>query len=209
MKKLEINIILNAFCLVVALLGTPMADKLGRRWLAASSTAAPTILLFMVGGLTKAYGGSTYSPGIYGTIAVIFLFQGSYSFGWTPLTVLYPAEVLNYTIRSEGMAVYTFVSNAVGLFVTFVFPFALDAIGWKTYMINGAWDVLELVFILFYWVETRGRSLEAIDANLEGRVAHIEGIEVVMSDPRDEASRDRPKVQVGSQSVEVDGKSQI
>lgn len=61
------------------------------------------------------------------------------------------------------MAIYTFWANAVGLLVTFAFPYALAAIEWKTYMINGAWDVLELAFVLYFWVETKGKSLEEID----------------------------------------------
>jgi len=52
--------------------------------------------------------------------------------------------------------------------VTFAFPYALEAIGWKTYMINGARDVLELLFVLFFWVETKGKSLEEIDELFDG-----------------------------------------
>jgi len=114
-------------------------------------------LLFLV------YGTSTNTSGIYGTVAAIFLFQGSYSFGWTPLTVLYPPEVLNFPIRANGMAIYTFFANAVGLMVTFAFPYALAAIKWKTYMINGAWDIFELAFVFYFWVETKGKTLEEID----------------------------------------------
>ncbi|OCT50867.1 high-affinity glucose transporter [Cladophialophora carrionii] len=169
--QLEINIILNAWCLVVSLVGTAMADKLGRKSLAAISTGLLTVFIFLAGALTKVYGDSHNNhAGIYGTVAAIFLFQGAYSFGWTPLTVLYPPEVLNYGIRSLGMGIYTFLVNGVGLMVTFSFPFALEAIGWKTYMINGAWDVVELVVVLVFWVETRGRTLEEIDENLDGEV---------------------------------------
>jgi hypothetical protein len=171
--QLEINVILNAWCLVISIIGTSMADRLGRKALAAISTGLLTVFIFIVGALTKVYGGSDNHSGIYGTVASIFLFQGAYSFGWTPLTVLYPPEVLNYSIRSFGMGYYTFLVNGVGLMVTFAFPFALDAIGWKTYMINGAWDVLELVVVLVTWVETRGRTLEEIDENLDG-VVHSE-----------------------------------
>lgn len=53
--------------------------------------------------------------------------------------------------------------------VTFAFPYALEAIGWKTYMINGAWDVLELAFVAWYWVETKGKTLEEIDEVLDGQ----------------------------------------
>ena len=36
-------------------------------------------------------------------------------------------------------------------------------------MMNGSWDVLEVVFIWFYWVETKGRTLEEIDEVFEGK----------------------------------------
>ena len=167
------NIILNAFCLVCSLAGTWYADKLGRRLSGIVSTALLTIFLFMVGGLTKTYGNSTNKSGIYGTVAAIFLFQGSYSFGWTPLLYLYPPEVLNYPIRANGMGIFTFFLNGVALLIVFSFPFALSALGWKTYMMNGSWDVLEVVFIYFYWVETKGKTLEEIDEVIEG-VKHSE-----------------------------------
>jgi len=99
--QLEINIILNAFCLVVSVVGSAFAERLGRRVLAISSTGLLTIFIFINGGLTKLYGTSTNASGIYSTVAAIFLFQGSYSFGWTPLTVMYPPEVLNYSIRAS------------------------------------------------------------------------------------------------------------
>lgn len=91
--QLEINVILNAFCLLVALGGTYLCDRLGRKPLAIFSTLACAVMIFIVGALTKLYGSSTYQPGVYGTVAAIFLFQGSYSAGWTPLSVLYPPEV--------------------------------------------------------------------------------------------------------------------
>lgn len=34
----------------------------------------------------------------------MFLFQGFYSIAWTPLLYLYPPEVMNYSIRANGLA---------------------------------------------------------------------------------------------------------
>jgi hypothetical protein len=47
-------------------------------------------------------------------------------------------------------------------------PISLEHIGWKTYMINGSWDVVMFVVILFWWVETKGRTLEEVDEAIEG-----------------------------------------
>ena len=52
--------------------------------------------------------------------------------------------------------------------VTMAFPIALDKIGWKTYMINGAWDVLQIAMIAIWWVETKGRTMEEIDEVFDG-----------------------------------------
>jgi hypothetical protein len=49
-----------------------------------------------------------------------------------------------------------------------VFPFALDAIGWKTYIINASFDILMVLFVVFYWVETRGLTLEEVDERFDG-----------------------------------------
>jgi hypothetical protein len=94
--------------------------------------------------------------------------MGSYSFGFTPLAQVYPPEVLNYSIRSTGIGVYQFFANGFGLMATMVFPFALEKIGWKTYMINGAWDVVQLIFVIVFWVETKGKTLEEIDGIFDG-----------------------------------------
>lgn len=103
---------------------------------AAISTALLTVFLFMVGALTKslflykrliliyqtffyllAFGNSNNTSGVYGTVAIIFLFQGAYSIGWTPVLYLYPPEVLNYPIRANGMGVFQFWLNATAYVV--------------------------------------------------------------------------------------------
>lgn len=150
------------------MVGTYYADKIGRRPNALVSTAALTVCLFIVGVLTKEYGTSSNISGIYATVAFIFLFMGSYSFGWTPLAYLYPPEVLNYSIRSIGMGVFTLFMNGSGLVFVFSFPFALENMGWKTYMMNASWDVVLFVFIYWYWIETKGKTLEEIDEVIEG-----------------------------------------
>ncbi|KIW17031.1 hypothetical protein PV08_04222 [Exophiala spinifera] len=168
LSQLQINIVLNLWCLICAGAGTFFADKIGRKPLAMGSLTFSLAFLYLVGAFTKLYSSSTNKSAVYGTVACIFLFQGGYSFGWTTLLVMYPPEVLNFSLRANGMGIYTFVSNSAAVFATFVMPFALNNIGWKTYMINASWDVVEVAFVAYYWVETRKRSLEEIDEIFEG-----------------------------------------
>lgn len=122
--QLKVNIIMSAWSLVCALVGTLYADKLGRRWLAIISTFMATVFLFLVGGFSDLYGSGSNTSGSYATVAMMFLFMGAYSFGWTPLTMMYPVEVLNYSTRATGMGMYTFWANGIGLLITFAFSIA-------------------------------------------------------------------------------------
>ncbi|KAK3645084.1 hypothetical protein LTR56_002698 [Elasticomyces elasticus] len=169
--QLEINIILNSFCLVVSIAGTFLADRLGRKLLAIVSTAGCMVFLFIIGALTKYYGESTNTTAIYANVAMMFLAQGSYSFGWTPLAVMYPPEVLNYSIRSIGMSWFISWQNLVLLVPIFVFPIAIARIGWIIYMLNGGFNVVVLVVIAWYWVETKNLSLEEVSGLFESHTA--------------------------------------
>jgi sugar porter (SP) family MFS transporter len=166
--QLIVNIVLSGWAFVSSLVGTAFMNSLGRRALALISTALGTIFLFLVGGFSALYGDGTNISGSYATIAMIFLFLGAYSVGWTPLSMLYPAEVLNYSTRATGMAMFTFLSNGIGLMITFAFPYSFEAIGWKTYMINAAFNVLAFIFVWLLWVETKGKSLEEMDEMMDG-----------------------------------------
>jgi hypothetical protein len=60
------------------------------------------------------------------------LFMVFFSFGWTPLQALYPAEVLSYENRAKGLALSGWVTSAVSCINTFGLPPALAALDWKS-----------------------------------------------------------------------------
>ena len=153
--QLQVNVILTSWTLVIAVVSSIYADKLPRKWLCAGSLTGGLVTLYLLGGLTALYGHSTEKSGIYSTVAMMFLYNATYAWGITPLTVLYPPEVLSFDIRGIGMGLYTFTTKLSGLFVTMVVPFGLQAIGWKVYIINASIDILMVLYVLRYWVEVR------------------------------------------------------
>jgi hypothetical protein len=48
-------------------------------------------------------------------------------------------------------------------------PTAMTAMGWKLYMLNGAWNVVAFAIIWVMWVETKGKTLEEVDEALGGK----------------------------------------
>lgn len=135
---------LNAFCLVCCVLRTYYIDSWGHKMTTVISMVLLTIFLFLVGTLTKGWSqklqfakalkftklilvwsdlvfrNSSNTSGVYSTVAMIFLSQGTYSFGWTPFLFSYPPEV-NYPIRTNGMGVFQFFFNGAG-YVVNIFP---------------------------------------------------------------------------------------
>lgn len=107
--------VLNVWCLFCACVGTYGLTKWGRRPTAIASWSLLTICLWLIGGLTKVVAESPNGPSkslSYGVVALIFLFQGFYSLAFTPLLYLYPGEVLNYSVRANGMALCQLMLNA-------------------------------------------------------------------------------------------------
>ena len=136
-----------------------MAAKWGRKLTALVSQTLLVTCLFIIGGLTKVYmddPDGTSQALSYGTVAVMFLFQGFYSLAWTPLLYLYPPEVLNYSIRANGVSLSIFMLNAFACVLVYVMPIGLHNIGWRMYMVNGSWDIVILGLIVrFYSICTR------------------------------------------------------
>ncbi|KAJ5919398.1 hypothetical protein N7466_010341 [Penicillium verhagenii] len=169
--QLKANVVLNVWCLACCLIGTHLIARWGRKSTAMLSQILLSSCLFIIGGLSKKYASNPLGASnslVYGNVAMMFLFQGFYSVAWTPLLYLYPPEIMNYSIRANGVAFSSFVLNAFALVFTFIMPIGLGNIGWKMYMINASWDLVILGLIAYYWVETKGRTLEEIDALFEG-----------------------------------------
>lgn len=166
--KAVINGGLQVFNLASALLGTMLVDKLGRRKLFLTSNIG-MLIVFSMWTVTTALFRETGSPvAVKATVPLIFLFYFFYDFAYTPMLVSYTLEILPYNIRAKGLAIMNFSAYLSNTFNSFVNPWALDAIGWKYYLVYCGWLVLELVFVMVFIIETRGRTLEETAALFDG-----------------------------------------
>lgn len=128
----QIQVIINCWSFAVAVLGSFMLDILGRRLQTFIGVGGMVVTLLLIGGLIKrrfqswcslllfanrkslGFGESTNNSAIYGTIAVIFLFQGFYAFSITPMTSLYPTEVSPFKLRATGIAIFRMLDSSAG-----------------------------------------------------------------------------------------------
>ena len=132
-----------------------------------------------------------------GVVVMVFVFYAFYNFAMNPLPIAYLLEVLPYTLRTKGLTVFNLAQYCSGIFNGFVNPVALDAIGWKYYIVFVCALALWLVVIYFTFPETRGMTLEEVSEVFDGRqalertydikaeaLAETEHTEKVMSDPK-------------------------
>lgn len=103
------------------------------------------------------------------TIAFIFFVGIFHSGGINPLVVAYPVEVLHTNTRAKGMGLNNFSLNVAEFVNTYATPIALQKIAWRLYIIYAVWNVVQTLWIYFFFVETRGRTLEELDYIFESK----------------------------------------
>lgn len=151
-----------------ALMGAAFTDKMGRRPQLLVSTAVIAALFAIITALNATNLSKDPSTGTLtpknsaqakAEIAMIFLFGFVFAVGWTPLQGLYAVEVLRFESRSKGMALYTFCGNIAGFYNTFVTGIAFTGAGWKYYYLFIFWNLCVFIFMYFFFVETKNRTV--------------------------------------------------
>ncbi|RXW21520.1 hypothetical protein EST38_g4341 [Candolleomyces aberdarensis] len=166
--QLLINGILQIWNLAWALAASFLCERIGRRVLFISSTIGMLIFFTLQTACSAAYANTGSKPAAHAVIAFIFLFYASYDIAFTPLIVSYTVEILPYQLRAKGFTVFNFAISLSLIFNQYVNPVALDTIGWKYYIVYCVWLAFELVFVYFFVIETKNRTLEETAALFDG-----------------------------------------
>ncbi|XP_058487306.1 solute carrier family 2, facilitated glucose transporter member 10 [Solea solea] len=91
----------------------------------------------------------------------------AYSVGFGPMTWLLLSEIFPTAVRGRAFAFTNCFNWAANLLVTFTFLNVVDAIGLsKVFFLYGITAVTAAVFFYFMLPETKGKTLEEIDAEL-------------------------------------------
>jgi len=174
-KQLQINGGKEVQSLFVANFGGLITDRLNRRTQFIISTAGMAIAYGCLTGFTGAYNINPSSGVGIGAVAFIFIYGVTYSIAWTPLATLYPTEIMPYNIRAKGLAYETMCSQLALFFNSYVNPIGLAALGWKYYLVYCIWLPIELLVVIFFYKETKGKTLEELAVVFDGDVAAVAG----------------------------------
>ncbi|KAI4630431.1 hypothetical protein J4E80_001366 [Alternaria sp. BMP 0032] len=153
-----------------------LIDKIGRRPLLLCGAAGTCISLLIVGGVIGGYGSTLKDHPAAGWtgIAFIYIYDVNFSYSWAPIGWVLPSEIYNIGNRSKAMSLTTSSTWMCNFIIGLVTPDMLETIGFGTYIFFAAFALIAFVFTWFLIPETRGKSLEEMDAVFGDSTAHEE-----------------------------------
>ncbi|KXH65289.1 lactose permease [Colletotrichum salicis] len=160
--------------------------RVGRRPLMLTSMAGMWVVFAIITATSGAYVETGNRHASYTTVAFIYLYSGVHNLGWTGAQMLYIVEILPYTIRAKGMAMFSLVAGICGAFNTYVNPLGIAAMSWKFYFFYVGWIIVQFIVVYLFFPETKGPSLEQIALLFDGKDAQMGRVNVVADEMLDE-----------------------
>ncbi|KAK2761153.1 hypothetical protein FQN54_001674 [Arachnomyces sp. PD_36] len=169
-RKLILNGISPVLSLFSAVGGALVVDKLGRRPLLICTLLFGSAAFAVMTGTSKmATDDPTNKAAANTTIAFIYLFGIIFSLGWTPLQSMYIAETLPTETRAKGTAIGNLASSISSTIIQYGSGPAFADINYYFYLVFVGWDLFEIVFIYFFFPETKQRTLEELSEVFEAK----------------------------------------
>lgn len=155
----------GAVNVIMTIVSIWLIDRLGRRQLLYWSLAGMAATLFVLSGAFLAG-----ASGQLAWIAVISVaaYVGFFAIGLGPVFWLLIAEIFPLALRGRAMSLATVANWTFNLVVSATFLNLVGALGSTgTFLVYGVLSLLALAFVAITVPETKGRSLEQIEAALD------------------------------------------
>uniref|UniRef100_A0A8H7K6L7 Major facilitator superfamily (MFS) profile domain-containing protein n=1 Tax=Bionectria ochroleuca TaxID=29856 RepID=A0A8H7K6L7_BIOOC len=102
------------------------------------------------------------------SLTMIYLEAMSYNISWGPVPWAYMGEIFPNRIREAGIAIGTSTQWLFNCVFSLATPYAVRNLGWKTFLMFGIFNYALVVFVFFFIKETKGKSLEEMEALFGG-----------------------------------------
>ncbi|KXT02942.1 hypothetical protein AC578_10590 [Pseudocercospora eumusae] len=165
--QLLLNIVYAITGWIPAMIGARLHDVIGRRKMLMGVTLGMAICLAITAATAADYVHTGSKASSRASIAFIYIFGSTFALAMTSMQPIYPGEVLSNDMRAKGMGVYSFTAATAGFVNTFAAPVWLRKTKYWVYVFFVFWDIFECAFIYFFFVETKGRTLEELDEIFE------------------------------------------
>ncbi|MFC6998204.1 D-xylose transporter XylE [Rufibacter roseus] len=147
--------VVNVFFTVVAIL---TVDKWGRKPLLIVGSIGMAIGMFAISAL------SYFEIIGISTLVFIIIYTASFMMSWGPICWVLISEIFPNKIRGKAVAVAVAAQWAANYFISATYPSMMEFSGAFTYGFYGVMSVLSLLFVWKMVPETKGKSLEEMEA---------------------------------------------
>lgn len=163
--KLQIgmNAAYGAVGWVFATAGSFLHDKVGRRKMFLFSTISMSICLAIIAATTAEYQKMETEPISIASISFIFIFGAVFAVALTSMQPIYPAEVSSNKLRARSLMIKQLTAGTASFVNQFAAPVAMKNINYWFYVFFVFWDLIEAAVVYFWFVETKGRTLEELE----------------------------------------------
>nr|CAB3466026.1 unnamed protein product [Digitaria exilis] len=149
-----------------------LADRLGRRpmLLASAGGLAASLLVMGVSMSAPAAASSWWAAPT--CVAAAAAYMATFSLGFGAVVWMYGSEILPLRLRAQGVGVGTAVNRVMSAAVGMTFISMYEAVGMaNSFYVFAAFSAASWVFVYVYLPETKGKSLEEIEALFDAGVA--------------------------------------
>ena len=159
--------IVNVIVTVVAML---LMDHVDRKKMLTVGAAGMGLSLFVMATILKMDSGSRAAA--YVSAITLTVYIAFYACTWAPITWVYIGEVFPLNIRGLGTSLCSATNWLADMVVSLTFPSMLAAFDIaNTFIIYGVICVICIIFTNKFFLETRGKSLEEIEASMRAMTA--------------------------------------
>ena len=155
---------------VMTIVAIAFTDRWGRKPLLYAGLSGMLIALACLGTAFR-FGDILGESLRWVAVGSVIVYIACFAFSLGPIGWIMVSEVLPLKIRGFAMGICTVANFTFNLIVVSSFPILVSKIGeGYTFWIFGVISVLCLVFVFFFVPETKGISLERIEANWRNRI---------------------------------------
>ncbi|KAJ5116635.1 hypothetical protein N7456_000983 [Penicillium angulare] len=146
-----------------------LCDRLGRRRLMLIGSSSMFLVLIVGGVLSRELiANADSNPALSsrcgaGVTAVLYIYTFIYGSTWLTTCWVYPTEIFPLVSRAKGTAVATVAFSLAGGIINEIVPYLIDAVSYWVFIIFALLNLVMLVPIYLFYIETANRQLEDLD----------------------------------------------